>query len=75
MASISGVSTSYCSVSSAVFTTSAYTITPAGYSNTIASTYTADLNMIWFTHNTYTANFHTNGNSLIHLEGAPRVSF
>jgi hypothetical protein len=28
-----------------------------------------------FTQNTYTANFYTNGQSLVHLEGAPRVFF
>ena len=70
MASLSaGTGTSYCAVSSSVFTTSTQSITP------ISTTYTADLAKINFQSNTYTANFYTAGNSLIQLEGAPRIFF
>lgn len=65
-----GVLTSYCAVNAAsVFTASTFTTSYNGI------TYTVDFKKINFKANTYTGNFYSAGNSLIHLEGAPRVFF
>ena len=70
MTSISSATqTSYCAVSSAVFTTSSTSITP------YTTTYTGDLSYNYFYGNSYYANSFTGGNSLVHLDGTPRVFF
>jgi hypothetical protein len=58
----------YCSIASTVTA-----ITSTATYNSIS--YVADLNKINFKSNTYTANFFTGGDSLIHFEGAPRIFF
>ena len=63
--SISGNSAAYSAVNTGSYS-----------SNNVASTYgsyTADLNKVQFTSNSYTRNFFTNGKGLVDIENVPRV--